>query len=100
MIKHIVCFKLKEFAEGAPKALNAHQIKAKLEGLVGRVPSLRKLEVGINFVEDPSAYDIALYTEFANRADLEAYQKHPEHQAVAQFIAKVREQRVVVDYEG
>ncbi len=100
MFKHIVCFKLKEFAEGASRADNARQIKAKLEALRQRVPGIRKLEVGINLAEDPAAYDIALCTEFDSRSEAERYQQHPEHVAVAQFIARVREQRVVVDYEG
>jgi len=99
MIKHIVCFKLKESAEGASKAENARKTKELLEGLAKKVPGVQRLEVGINFVEDPAAYDIALYTEFASREALAAYAQHPEHQKVVQFIGKVRESRVVVDYE-
>jgi hypothetical protein len=41
---------------------------------------------------------VALYSEFDNEKDLEIYQKHPEHLKVAEFIAKVRERRAVVDY--
>ena len=100
MFKHIVCFKLKDSAEGASKAENAKQIKTRLEALQGRIPGLQKLEVGINVVQDAAAYDIALYSEFASREDAEKYQSHPEHQAVAQFIGRVREARVVVDYEA
>lgn len=98
MFKHIVCFKLKDSAEGASKAENAKQIKSKLEALQGRIPGLQKLEVGINVVEDAAAYDIVLYSEFASREDAEKYQVHPEHLAVAKFIGRVREARVVVDY--
>jgi hypothetical protein len=100
MIKHIVCFKLKDFAEGASKAENARKIKQQLDSLAATLPGVERLEVGINIVADPMAYDIALYTEFPNQAALDAYQKHPEHQKVVQFIGKVREQRVVVDYEA
>ncbi|MGL5244279.1 MAG: Dabb family protein [Sarcina sp.] len=31
--------------------------------------------------------------------DLNSYQKHPEHVKVGEFISKVRDGRVVVDYE-
>ncbi len=99
MIKHIVCFKLKEFAEGASRMENARRIKRELEALAGRVPGALRLEVGINTVADPMAYDLALYSEFASREALAKYQTHPEHQKIVQFIGKVREQRVVVDYE-
>jgi hypothetical protein len=100
MIKHIVCFKLKEQAEGAPKLENARKIKHDLEALARKVPGIVRLEVGINFVNDPMAYDIALYSEFESREALEKYASHPEHQRIAQFIVKVREARVVVDYEA
>ncbi len=100
MIKHIVCFKLKDFAEGASKDENARRIKRELEALPGKVPGVKRLEVGINIVADPMAYDIVLYTEFASQEALDKYQAHPEHQKVAQFIGKVRDQRVVVDYEA
>jgi hypothetical protein len=99
MIKHIVFFKLKDFAEGAPKPENARKIKQQLDNLAAQVPGVERLEVGINFVQDPMAFDIALYAEFVSRAALDAYQQHPEHRKIVQFIGKVRDQRVVVDYE-
>ena len=98
MLKHIVLFKLKENAEGASKEENARKIKADLEALAGRIPQIRHLEVGINCIPGEAAYDIAVYSEFANDTDLSLYAKHPEHVKVAEFVGKVRESRVVVDY--
>jgi hypothetical protein len=100
MFKHIVCFKLKDSAEGASRAENARQIKSKLEALRGRIPGLQKLEVGINVLQDAAAYDVVLYTEFASPEDANKYQTHPEHVAVSQFIGRVKEARVVVDYHA
>ena len=99
MIKHIVCFKLKEFAEGASKQENAREIKQQIESLPGKIPQIKRAEVGINFVTAPVAYDLALYAEFANREDLDTYVKHPEHVKVGQYIVPRNEQVVVVDYE-
>ncbi len=99
MVKHIVCFKLKDEAEGAPKLENARRIKRDLEALAARVPGVVRLEVGINFVKDPMAYDIALYSEFESGDALRQYATHPEHLKIVEFIGKVRESRVVVDYE-
>jgi len=99
-VKHIVLWKLKDEAEGAKKAENARRIKERLEALRGRIPGLRHLEVGVNFEPSAAAYDVALYSELDSRAALDAYQVHPEHKAVADFIGKVREARVVVDYEA
>ncbi len=98
MLKHIVLFKLKTAAEGASKEENAKKIKRDLEALKGVIPQIRHLEVGINVIPSETAYDIAIYSEFADEKDLNAYMKHPEHVKAAEFIGKVRESRVVVDY--
>lgn len=98
MLKHIVLFKLKSMAEGASKDANARKIKTDLEALKSKIPQIRHLEVGINAIPSEAAYDIAIYSEFANEADLNIYAKHPEHVKVAEFVGKVRESRVVVDY--
>jgi Stress responsive A/B Barrel Domain len=100
MIKHIVVWKLKDSAEGGTKAENALRIKRELDGLREKVPFVKKVEVGINFNASTAAYDVVLYSEFASREDLDRYQNAPEHQVVANFIGKVREARVVVDYEA
>ena len=98
MLKHIVLFKLKAKAEGATKEENAKKIKQDLEALKGKIPQIRHLEVGLNSIMSEAAYDVAIYSEFANEADLNTYSRHPEHQKVAEFVGKVRESRVVVDY--
>ena len=99
MVKHIVVWKLKPNAEGAGRAANAERVKAALEGLRGKIPGMRHVEVGINFNATDAAYDVALYSEFDNRAALDGYQEHPEHVKVKGLIKSVRDSRVVVDYE-
>ena len=99
MLKHIVLFKLKPAAESASKEENAKKIKRDLEALKGVIPQIRHIEVGINVILSDAAYDIAIYSEFANEADLSTYAKHPEHVKVAEFVGKVKESRVVVDYK-
>jgi stress responsive alpha/beta barrel protein len=98
MIKHIVMWKLKDHAEGNDKAGNAVLVKEKLEALQNLVPGLLKLEVGLDLGLDAAAFDLVLYTEFANEQALAAYQAHPLHKAVFPFIAAVRDARHAVDY--
>lgn len=74
-------------------------IKKELEALRIEIKEIINIEVGINIVDDPGAYDLVLYSEFANQEDLNIYQKHPAHVKIAEYIGKVRESRVVVDYE-
>lgn len=95
MVKHIVMWTLKN----ENKDENAKKMKTDLEALKNKIDFLRFIQVGINFNSTDSAYDIVLVTEFDSRADLEAYQIHPEHKAVGVFVRSVAEKRAVVDYE-
>ena len=76
-----------------------HKDKEKLEALNGQIEGLLKLEVGIDFVGGTMSGDVALYSEFATKADLDFYQVHPKHKAVQAFVTDVRSDRMVVDYE-
>ncbi len=99
MIKHIVLFTLRPHAAGRSGAENAALMKARLEELNGRIPGLLRLEVGIDISRTDSSADVALYSEFESREALDVYQAHAEHVAIAEFVAQVRDGRIVVDYE-
>lgn len=99
LIKHVVMWKLKENAQGNTKLENARLIKTKLENLKEIIQELKEIEVGINIVKDPAAYDLVLYTGFENQDDLNKYASDPRHLEVVDFIKKVVESRIVVDYQ-
>ncbi|KEH99950.1 Dabb family protein (plasmid) [Clostridium botulinum] len=99
MIKHIVMWKLKEFAEGKNKAENSTIIKENLESLQKEIPEIKGIEVGIDINKSEQAYDVVLYSKFENSEDLNTYQNHPSHVKVGKFIKKVNDGRIVVDYE-
>jgi antibiotic biosynthesis monooxygenase (ABM) superfamily enzyme len=98
MIKHIVMWKLKDFAEGSGKEENARKIKEQLESLQGTIPEIKHIEAGINVINTDSSADVVLYSEFENMESLNAYQKHPEHVKIVQFVRNVCTERRVVDY--
>jgi hypothetical protein len=100
MIKHIVLWKLHDTAEGHTKQENAVRAKQQLEALTKTIHDISHLEVGLDFSNGEASADIALYSEFDSREALERYQKHPDHQAVATFIAAIRSERHVIDYEA
>ena len=99
MVKHIVFWKLKAYAEGASRDENVRRMKAVLEGMRGKIPGMRRVEVGIDFERSEAAWDVALYCEFDTRDQLATYQEHPVHVAAKDFIRAVRDTRAVVDYE-
>jgi hypothetical protein len=98
MVKHIVMWKLKDFAEGASKKENVLKIKSSLEGLKSKIKEVKYLEVGISTSDAADFYDMVLISEFKDMRDMESYRKHPEHVKAAEFIGKVQLERKVVDY--
>jgi hypothetical protein len=99
MVKHIICLKLKDFAEGNPKPENARLVKEKLLALKEKIGEIKYIESGINAPEaSQDNFDVVLITSFDSFDDLHAYQKHPEHVKVAEFIGKVRDARACVDF--
>jgi hypothetical protein len=92
-------WKLKETAEGATRAENARKLKEKLESCRHIVPGILRLEAGIAAPGLESTYDVVLVSDFANKAALDAYQVHPQHEALKAFVGAVRETRECVDYE-
>lgn len=98
MIRHVVAWKLKEIAEGKTKEENAKIIKQGLKGLKPIVKEIISIEVGINFNNSDAAFDLVLITNFNSIEDLNAYQTNPNHLKIAEYIGKVREDRIVADY--
>ena len=94
MLVHIVMFKFKE----ENKKANIIQAKQMLENLMGAVPSLRSIDVGVNFIEADRAMDLSLIAVFEGKEGLDAYDAHPEHQKVVAFIKSVVEYSKAVDY--
>jgi len=99
MVKHIVLWTFKESALGKTKQENLKETKVLLEGLKDKIKEVKHLEVGINFNPGQHAYDLALNPEFLSKEDLLTYTNHPEHQKVVEHLGRVRDQRIVVDYE-
>jgi len=95
MVVHIVTFKIKE----ENKQANIIQAKQMLENLMGAVPTLRSMDVGVNFSTEERAMDLSIITVFESKEGMNAYAVHPEHLKVVDFIKTVVEYSKVVDYE-
>ncbi|MCB0496298.1 MAG: Dabb family protein [Cyclobacteriaceae bacterium] len=97
MITHIVFLNVKP-------ELNKEEIldvlNKKLLYLNQCIDELEHLEFGFNFNASPAAYDAALFSTFTSKENLEAYQVHPEHIKVKDYISEVTSARAVVDYES
>ena len=97
MIKHIVLWKVRGDSP-QEKSEAARFVKSRFEGLIGRIPGLTKLEVGLDHSGVDYACDVVLYSEFDSQEALDAYASHPEHLRVRGELGNSRIARHQVDY--
>ena len=99
MVRHIVMFKLTEFATPADKLAKMQEIKTGLEALIDKIDVLRMIRVDFN-INPEETWDIILTTELDSLEDVKTYANHPEHVAVSKgIIGPVKADRACVDYE-
>lgn len=76
------------------------EMKSRLLDLKESIREIVSLEVYFNSPLAPIGnYDVVLVSEFRSWADLEAYQKHPAHTEVGNYIANVKQNRAAIDFE-
>ena len=94
MVVHIVLFCFKE----ENKETHIEKVSEMLNGLLESVPTLKSMEVGVNYSDKPRAMDLSIITTFDNKVGLEQYAIHPEHVKVVEYIKGVVTESKVVDY--
>ncbi len=93
MIKHVVCFKLKE-GECPEKA------KEVLLSMQGNVPMLRGIEVGVDKLHSARSFDVMLAVILDDMKALEDYQIDAYHcDVVKKHMHAVTEKSVAIDYD-
>ena len=76
------------------------EVKARLVALKDIIQEICDLDVHFNAPSAaPDNYDVVLTAEFNNWADLEAYQKHPAHLEVVDYLKNVRRNKAAIDFE-
>jgi len=94
MIKHIVCFKLKDNSKE-----NCEKARDVLMSMNGNVPQVREIEVVIDFLHSERSYDLILQVLLDDEAALTAYQNDPYHcDVVKKHMHAVRSASVALDY--
>ncbi len=99
MTKHVILWQLKDELSAEQKAEVKKQIKAGLEGLVGKVPGLLEVHVNIDGLASSNA-DLMLDTTLESPEALKGYAIHPAHLAVANGVVRPNtKSRVCFDFE-
>lgn len=84
---------------GATKAENLVRMRKALEALPGKIEVIRHLKVGIDGLRSDSSWDIVLMVDLETWDDLGTYQQHPEHLKVVELVARLRQEKAMVDFE-
>ena len=93
MIKHVVCFKLKD-GESPERA------KEVLLSMKGNVPMIKDIEVGTDLLHSERSFDVYLSVVLDDMKALEEYQNDPYHVSVVKkHMHAVRQSSVAIDFE-
>lgn len=95
MIKHIVCFKLKN-----PTPEACEKCRDVLLSMKGNVPTLRGIEVGIDILHSGRSCDVVLLVDVEDRAALDEYANDKYHcEVVKTHMHSVCESSTTADFE-
>lgn len=95
MVKHVVCFKLKD---NAPE--KCAEAKELLLSMRDKVPQVKEITVDVDFLHSERSCDIMLTVLVEDAAALEAYQKDPYHcGTVKPYMHAVRSGSIAIDAE-
>ena len=97
MVRHIVTWKHSPGRTADERAADAKRIKTSLEALPAIIGGIAELRVHTEVL--PACYgDLVLNSLFETEEALAAYQVHPEHKKVSEFVRSVTCDRVCVDF--
>lgn len=94
MFNHIVLYKLKDRSETAKRLL-----KEKFLSMDGNIEQIRRIEVGTDLLKSERSFDVSLFIRFDNIQDFLDYKSHPFHLDITDYVHKVKEKSISVDYE-
>jgi hypothetical protein len=92
MLTHVVLFRFANLTL-------ANDARDRLLALRGRIPTLQNIEAGVDITRSSRSFDLALITRFEDAAGLKAYDEHPLHVEVVEWIRTVVTQMAAVDFQ-
>ena len=99
MVKHIICWQLKDELTEEEKRNIKKNMKEQLEGLVGKVPGLLEMKIVISPLASANA-EVMLDSTLEDEEALKGYAVHPAHVAVADtYVRPYTAVRMCMDYE-
>lgn len=95
MVEHIVLFQMKPETGAAEK----RELVAACLAMKGRIPGVIDLSAGDTFTDRHKGFTVGLVVRFTDKAALEAYGPHPNHEPVKALVKRYCDDVLAVDYE-
>ena len=95
MLTHIVCWKYKPETTEEQRADHVSRLRALPEA----IPNILSFSVGRDIFHLERSFDTGLVATYPDRAALDFYTDHPQHQEVAALGKQIAERVVSVDFE-
>lgn len=100
MIRHLVWWDLKPEADGRSAAENAKLMKERAEAMMGKIPSLKSIEVSYTILPSTTLpVGVILHSTHDDAEGLKAYAEHPIHVEYGKLVKVVTENRRAIDFE-
>ena len=96
MITHIVCWKYRPDITADQRADHIDRLRR----LPEVIPDIESFQVGSDILRLERSFDTGLVAVYRDRAALDRYNDHPEHQKVAELGREIAETVVSVDFES
>jgi hypothetical protein len=95
MLRHVVCVR---WAEGTTDEQVA-RLREMLAALRGAIAELRRYDFGSDAGLAEGNYDYAIVADFDDADGWRAYQRHPDHERVLEYLQTIAPHRVRVQFE-
>jgi quinol monooxygenase YgiN len=90
MLRHVAMFRFKADSTDEQK----RKARDGLANLLGVVPSLRAMTIGLDIRRNPNNWDMVLVADFDDKAGLEAYFANPTMKAASDYTASVTQKEI------
>ena len=98
MVRYTVMWKFKPSDGKSPKEIG-EDVKEKYESLMGLVPGLKNIEVGINRDDSATSYDAIMIADFENWKALADYKADSMRDNVIKYVETLVDVRARGEYE-
>jgi Stress responsive A/B Barrel Domain len=95
VFRHVVCFRWKDGTTDD----DVNRFADMLAALPAVIPELRRYEFGRDVGRSEGNFDFAVVADFEDPTGWDAYQQHPDHRRVLEYVRTLLGERAAVQFD-